>query len=159
MSAPPITQAAATKAAPRAHLFGVSVAMVTPFDDGGRVDLGRFVSHAGALIDRGVDGLTLYGTTGEGASLGRSDRIAMLDAAKDAGAAPERISVAIAACDLETAEMQARDAFAAGIRRLLLTPPFYFKGIEDDALFRWVAELIARISDGSPDIILYHIRK
>lgn len=157
MSASSTLETSAANPAPRARLFGVSVAMVTPFDEAGGVDLGRLSAHAAGLLDRGVDGLTLYGTTGEGASLGRSDRIAMLAAVKDAGAAPDQISVAIAASDLETAEMQARDAFGAGVRRLLLTPPFYFKGIDDDALFEWVGQLIARIADGGPEIILYHI--
>ncbi|MFD1797854.1 dihydrodipicolinate synthase family protein [Paracoccus aurantiacus] len=144
-------------AAPRAHLFGVSVAMVTPFLPDGSVDLDRFADHAAAMMSRGADGLTLYGTTGEGASLGPSDRAAMLDAAKDAGVAPERMTVCIAACDLETAESQTRAAFAGGVRRLLLAPPFYFKGVDDESLFRWVSEYVSRIADGDPEIILYHI--
>lgn len=145
------------QAAPRAHLFGVSVAMVTPFTAEGAVDLPRFAAHAADVMARGADGMTLYGTTGEGASLGPSDRAALLDAARDAGVAAGRMTVCIAACDLETAQAQARAAFQGGVRRLLLAPPFYFKGIDEDSLFRWVSDFISGIADGSPEVILYHI--
>lgn len=153
----PSTVETRAPAAPRAHLFGVSVAMVTPFTAEGNVDLARLTTHAADVVARGADGITLFGTTGEGASLGPSDRAAMLEAVRDAGVAAKALTVAIAACDLETAEAQARMAFRNGTRRLLLTPPFYFKGIDDDSLFHWVSALIRRIADAGPEIILYHI--
>ncbi|AWI85924.1 dihydrodipicolinate synthase family protein (plasmid) [Alloyangia pacifica] len=156
MSAP-LTLDQSAKSAPRAHLFGVSVAMVTPFTESGSVDLARLAAHAADVVGQGVDGITLYGTTGEGASLGMSERAAMLDAVKDAGVPADRITVGIAACDPETAETQARAALSGGASRLLLAPPFYFKGITDDALFTWVTEFVARLGDASPEIILYHI--
>lgn len=156
MSAPS-TLDARNQAAPRAHLFGVSVAMVTPFTPDGAVDLARVASHAADVIARGADGITLYGTTGEGASLGVWDRAAILEAVKGAGVTGDRLTTGIAACDLETAEAQARAAFRGGVRRLLLAPPFYFKGIDDDALFAWVSAFVTRVADASPEIILYHI--
>ncbi|HBS98546.1 MAG TPA: dihydrodipicolinate synthase family protein [Citreicella sp.] len=144
-------------AAPRAHLFGVSAAMVTPFTAEGAVDLARLAPHAARVMAEGADGITLYGTTGEGASLGQADRKAMLDCVLDAGVAADRLTAAIVACDLETAETQARAAQARGVTRLLLTPPFYFKGIAEDALFDWVQAFVRRLRDTELQIILYHI--
>lgn len=143
--------------APRAHLFGVSVAMVTPFAEDGSVDLVRLSAHSESVIGGGADGITLYGTTGEGASLGLTERAAMLDATLDAGVGPDLITAGIAACDPETAQAQARQALSRGVERLLLTPPFYFKGIDDDGLFRWVADFLRGFGVKAPRIILYHI--
>ncbi|WOI57275.1 dihydrodipicolinate synthase family protein [Palleronia sp. LCG004] len=145
------------KTAPRAHLFGISTAMVTPFGEDGNVDLVRFAGQADRVVTGGADGVTLFGTTGEGASLGPTEREAMLSAVLDAGISPDAVTVAIVASDLETAETQARAALTRGVTSLLLTPPFYFKGVDDDGVFDWMTDFIGRVADRSPRIILYHI--
>ncbi|MFV0360351.1 dihydrodipicolinate synthase family protein [Tropicimonas sp.] len=146
-----------TIAGSRAHLFGVSAAMVTPFASDGSVDLPRLVAHAAHVMRAGADGMTLFGTTGEGASLGMSERVAMLDAVLESGIAAHCMTAGIAASDLEGAVWQAQIAMDRGVNRLLLAPPFYFKGIDDDALFRWVAGFVARLDREDARIILYHI--
>lgn len=156
MSAPS-TAELHTLVAPHAHRFGVSAALVTPFTAEGAVELTQLASHAADVFTRGADGVTLFGTTGEGASLGISERCAILDAVRDAGVPADKITVSIAACDLDAAEAQARIAFRSGATRLLLAPPFYFKNIDDEGLFKWVCEFVSRVTDGSPEIILYHI--
>lgn len=141
---------------PRASLFGVSAALVTPFGEDGAAEPDRAAAHAWKVIDAGADGITLFGTTGEGASIGAADREAILYAILDAGVALERITACVCATSVEEAEAQARLSLRRGVRRLLLTPPFYFKGVSDDALFAWFSTLIRRM-DGEPEIILYHI--
>ena len=46
--------------APRAHLFGVSAALVTPFAADGSVDGAAVQAHVADLIARGIDGVTLF---------------------------------------------------------------------------------------------------
>ncbi|MEQ3626412.1 MAG: dihydrodipicolinate synthase family protein [Celeribacter sp.] len=143
--------------APRAHMFGVSAALVTPFTADGSIDSAATQAHVADLIERGIDGVTLFGTTGEGASLGATDRAAIFDAVLATGIAPARVTVCICATDLESAVAKAGEAFDRGITRLLLTPPFYFKGVSDDALFGWISGFVAQTAAHAPEIILYHI--
>ena len=49
-----------------ARFGSLITAMVTPFDDEGRVDLDGAASLAAWLVDQGNDGLVLTGSTGEG---------------------------------------------------------------------------------------------
>lgn len=149
---------AASAVAPRAHLFGISAALVTPFTADGAVDAPRAAALAMRVIEGGATaGVTLFGTTGEGASLGPTDRAALLEALLAAGIEPGRIATCISATALEQAERQAQEALSRGIRRLLLTPPFYFKDVTDEALFAWFARLLDRVGRDQPEIILYHI--
>ncbi|WP_424929149.1 dihydrodipicolinate synthase family protein [Amaricoccus tamworthensis] len=155
-----LTSPADTSAAvhcPNAHLFGVSAAMVTPFAADGSVDLERLVALARDIVAGGAQGVTLFGTTGEGASIGPSERRAMLEAVVGRAVEPSQVTVCIAASDMETAVAQAREAFGFGVRRLLLAPPYYFKGVDDDALFAWVSDFIRLTADAAPQIIIYHI--
>ncbi len=141
----------------RPHLFGVSAALVTPFAPDGSIDLSLASGHAKRVLDSGADGLTLFGTTGEGASIGINERCAMLEAIQTAGIAADKITTCIVACAMEQALQQARENISRGVRRFLLTPPFYFKGVSDEALFAWFAEFIEKLDQPNLQIILYHI--
>ncbi len=141
----------------RAHLFGISAALVTPFNADGSINLSDATRHAKRVIDSGANGVTLFGTTGEGASIGLSERAAMLDQISGSAVDAARITVCICATDLEQARAQAEQALARGVRKLLLTPPFYFKGIDDQALYSWLTSFIASLEPNDVQIILYHI--
>ena len=151
------TSAAKSSVAPRAHLFGVSAAMVTPFDGRGAIDGGRAAAHARRVLASGADGVTLFGTTGEGASLGEEDRARLYEAVLGSGIPAEAVTACICATSAEEAIAQARRALAHGVRRLLLCPPFYFKGVSDDALAAWFGLVFDGIASEGPRVILYHI--
>ncbi len=152
-----VPAAAPRRAGHRAHLFGISAALVTPFGSDGSINLSLATAHAIRVLGSGADGITLFGTTGEGASIGMTERDTILDAVLAVGVAAEKITVCIVACAMEQALEQARGCFSRGVRRLLLTPPFYFKGVSDEALFAWFAEFIETLDRPDVRIILYHI--
>src|SRR5688572_30065330 len=118
--------------------FGLSCAITTPMREGGGIDLPRLVKHARHVLAEGCDSVTLFGTTGEGAALGLAARGAMMGALIGAGIDPARqIYAGIAASSLHEAVDQSRLALDAGAKGLLVAPPFYFKGVSDEGLYRW----------------------
>ena len=50
-----------------------------------------------------------------------------------------------------------QEALALGAPGVLALPPFYYKGVSDDGLFRFFAELIERVGDDRLRVFLYHI--
>lgn len=80
----------------------------------------------------------VFGTTGEGASLGNNARAQVLEAFRGSGLDLERQLIvglcATAAGDVGT---QIERAHAIGVRRFLLPPPFYFKGLRSEGLEAW----------------------
>lgn len=138
--------------------FGLSCAITTPMRSDGGIDLPRLVSHARHVLAKGCDTVTLFGTTGEGASIGLSERDAMIGALVGAGVDPGRqIYAGIAAASLPEAVAQARAALDAGARGLLLAPPFYFKGLGDEGLYAWFAQFFEALGPAARNTILYHI--
>ena len=61
------------------------------------------------------------------------------------------------ACALPDAVGCSREALALGAPGVLALPPFYYKGVSDDGLFRFFAELIERVGDDRLRLFLYHI--
>jgi 4-hydroxy-tetrahydrodipicolinate synthase len=63
---------------------GVGVALVTLFDRDGGVDAPATAAHAARLVDAGVRGVVVAGSTGEAATLEPDERSALLAAVRDA---------------------------------------------------------------------------
>ena len=136
--------------------FGVSTALLTPFTETGAIDTDRLGKHSMYVLDHGADGVTLFGTTGEGASIALDERAAGIEALLAAGVAPERIVLGIAANSVSDAVGQVAEGRRYGVNDFLLLPPFYFKNPSDAGLLDWHMQLFQK-SDGGARFILYHI--
>lgn len=137
--------------------FGLSAAMTTPFGSDGSIDFARLAEHANWCLASGCSSVTLFGTTGEGASIGLADRERALGALAGSGVPSDRIIYCVAAASVEEALAQGRMALGFGCRGLLLTPPFYFKGVSDDGLYAWFHKVIEGLGSKARGIILYNI--
>lgn len=137
--------------------FGLSAALTTPFGKDLAIDSGRMTAHAWRLLETGCASVTLFGTTGEGASLAERERRAVLDAFTAAGIDPARLVAGISATAIGQAADQALAALDAGIDTLLVPPPFYFKEVSEEGLFSWYAALFEQIGPRAPRVLLYHI--
>ena len=136
---------------------GIWAAMTTPFMEDGAIDVARLAAHALDVLRRGCVGVSAFGTTGEGPSIGIGERAAVLAALVAAGVPPERIVPAVTASAVEDALAQARTAEAAGCRALLVTPPFYFKDVPQAAVTEWFSAFLTGLGAEGPGVVLYHI--
>ena len=137
--------------------FGLGCALATPVGSGGGVDSARLLAHARSCLAAGCDSLTIFGTTGEGASFGERDREAVLSAFAGGGIDPRRVSGGVLAASIEDAVSLARMSLEANCRAVLMTPPFYFKDVSDEGLYAWFAAVFDKLGAQARDVILYHI--
>ena len=146
------------RTAASATRFGLSCALATPFRADGACDIPLLVAHARSRLAAGCASVTLFGTTGEGASVGNVARRAIFAArAQDGFDLTQHAVVGIAASAAADAVAQIRDAAAAGVRRVLLPPPFYFKGVRGAGLHAWFHAVLRDIAGSGVEVILYHI--
>jgi 4-hydroxy-tetrahydrodipicolinate synthase len=139
-----------------ASRFGLGVALATPVDEAGHIDTGRLAEHATWCVAQGCDVLTLFGTTGEGASFGLAERRRAFAALAAAGLPAARMVCGVAAASVEDAAAQAALAIEAGCRGLLVAPPFYFHGAPEDGVEAWLGTLLGGLP-GPAEVLLYHI--
>ncbi|MBS7702403.1 dihydrodipicolinate synthase family protein [Chelatococcus asaccharovorans] len=137
--------------------FGLSVALATPFQLSGAVDNDRLKEQAGWCLAMGCSSITLFGTTGEGASIGLTEREAIFSALARDGITGERIVGGVAATAVSDAAAQATLALDHGCRALLVPPPYFFKGVAEDGVFGWYAALVERLGHRARHILLYNI--
>ncbi len=151
------TLAAPAPAGPRpaAERFGLSCATITPFTPAGGVDDARLVDHLRRCLAEGCTSFTLFGTTGEGASVGRRERRRATERVM-AALDPALALIGVMANAPEDAAEQAAPLLEAGGRGVLLAPPSYFKDVGDDGLYDWFARTIDALR-APRGVVLYHI--
>ena len=138
--------------------LGLNCALSTPFTENGAIDLRRLSAHAQDVLKRGCDSVTLFGTTGEGASIAVPDRCRALGALEASGLdMGTQVLAGVAAATVHDAVDQARAGYESGCRALLLAPSFYFGQASDDGLFRFFASVFEKLGPQLRDIYLYHI--
>jgi 4-hydroxy-tetrahydrodipicolinate synthase len=140
-------------------ISGVWCPAITPVDDRLAPDVGRFVAHGRWLLEHGCHGLVVFGTTGEANSFSVEERIDLLEAALDAGLARERILVGTGMCALTDSVRLTSHALSLGVARVLMLPPFYYKGIPDEALAASFDEVIQRVGSSNFKLFLYNFPK
>lgn len=106
---------------------GCGTALVTPFDEKGRIDFGALEKLVDWQIDRGIDFLVPCGTTGESATLSGDERKAVTAAVVKT--ANGRVPVVAGAGGNHTAKavFWTRDAEKAGAAGILSVSPMYNK--------------------------------
>ena len=137
--------------------FGLSAALATPFDADGEIAVSGVIAQAKHCLSNGCKSVTLFGTTGEGASIGTQERQQVLAAMMAEGIVPSQIVMGVLVDAAEDAAAQAKQALVHGARNILLAPPSYFKNVSDDGLFKWFAAVFAMLGTHARDVIVYNI--
>ena len=106
---------------------GAASAIITPFDENGKVDYKAFAELVEWQIKEGIDAIVVCGTTGEASTLSEQEHKNLLRIAIEQ--ADGRLPI-IAGCgsnDTETMLRRSRTAAEVGCRGLLLVTPYYNK--------------------------------
>jgi 4-hydroxy-tetrahydrodipicolinate synthase len=138
------------------RITGVLSPVVTPFKADLSPDPDRFVRHCRWLLSQDV-GLAVFGTNSEANSLSVEERIELLDRLVGAGLDPARMMPGTGCCALSDSVRLTAHAVKQGCAGTLMLPPFYYKGVSDEGLFRSFAEVIERVGDARLRVYLYHI--
>ncbi|HEY5812358.1 MAG TPA: dihydrodipicolinate synthase family protein, partial [Terrimicrobiaceae bacterium] len=138
--------------------FGLSCALALPLKEGFEIDYRRLVVHAQRCLDAGCSSVTVFGTTGEDASVSLIEREKVLDALLGVGLnLKHKVIGGITATSLGDAVAQAQMIVDSGCRGMLVAPPFYFKKVTEEGLYAWFSQFFEKVALRGCDVILYHI--
>jgi 4-hydroxy-tetrahydrodipicolinate synthase len=138
-------------------ISGVFCASATPVLKDGSPDHATFATHCKALIDEGCHGVALLGTTGEANSFSLRQRQELLENVIAAGLDPQRLLPGTSQTNVADTVTLVRHAVDADVKACVVLPPFYYKGVSDEGLFRFYAEVIEGVGSDALRIVLYHI--
>ncbi len=141
----------------KAELTGIVCAAATPVDARYRIDVAQLARHCTRVLDEGCAFVSVFGTTGEGASFSSHEKIEALSGLIAAGVPADRQIPAIMTPVLtEAAEMLAASE-SLGCRAALVLPPFYYVDAGNKGIVSFFEALLNRAESARIDLLLYNI--
>ena len=138
------------------RIRGVLSPVVTPFRADLSPDPQRFIAHCRWLLSQNC-GLAVFGTNSEANSLSAEERTMMFDALVAAGLDTSRMMPGTGCCSIPETVRLTSHAVKSGCAGVLMLPPFYYKGVTEEGLYRHFSEVVQRVGDARLRIYLYHI--
>ena len=139
------------------RIEGVLAPVITPFKRDLSPDPDRFVKHCRWLMKSGCAGLAVFGTNSEANSMSVEEKLELLEALIKGGVPAASLMPGTGHSALSDSVKMTREAVRMGCGGVLMLPPFYYKGVSDEGLFRNFAEVIERTGDERLRLYLYHI--
>ena len=137
-------------------IHGLWPALLLPVSPSGELDMTRAVAHAKRMLAAGCDGVTLFGTTGEGPAFTLAERKALLEAMLGHGVRASQVIVTITALALGDAIELGQHAARLGVHRQMLMPPFFFNQPRDAGIIEAVSQVVRGIGADGLKLLLYH---
>jgi 4-hydroxy-tetrahydrodipicolinate synthase len=141
----------------KTNLRGILAPALTAVTDNFQIDQERTIAHYAWLLENGCDGVLVLGTTSEANSFSVAERKRLLEQAVEGGIKPESLLVGTGCCAFADSIELTSHAVQIGCAGVLMLPPFYYKQLSEDGLFRYFASLIERVANDSWKLYLYHI--
>ena len=138
------------------RICGVLAPVVTPFKADLSPDSERFIAHCKWLLSQNC-GLAVFGTNSEANSLSMEERLNLLDQLVAAGVDPARMMPGTGCCSIMETVKLTKQAVGNGCAGVLMLPPFYYKDVSEEGLYRYFSEVVQRVGDERLKIYLYHI--
>ena len=85
------------------------------------------------------------------------ERSTLLDALIAAGIDPSRMMPGTGCCSLSETVALTTHAVKHGCAGVLMLPPFYYKNVSEEGLYRYFSEVVQRVANTRLRIYLYHI--
>lgn len=140
---------------PRPH--GIWSASLTPLRRDLSIDVPTLIEHSRWNLARGCHGIALFGTTGEGTSFSVGERKTALEAVIAAGVPAASIMAGSGCAALTDSIELTAHAVKQGCAGVLTLPPFFFKNLGEDGLYRGISEIVERVGDTRLRMYLYNI--
>ncbi len=135
------------------EIKGVIAAMITLFDENENVDVKRTEALVDFLIDKGIDGFYLTGSTGEGFLMTGEERKLVVETVINRVAGRKPVIVHVGDIGTKKSIDLARHAYEAGADAVSSVPPFYWKFNAED-IYNYYKD----ISEATPlPMIIYNV--
>lgn len=145
----------------KAAFRGIWPALLTPLNADLSIDHSRLAAHCKHLLASGCNGVTPFGTTGEGPSFSMAERKHALDQLIKNGVPAAQIIVSTSCAALPETLALTRHAVSAGAHGCLMLPPFFIKGVTDEGIIDCYRYVIDGMADAGLlnelGLYLYHI--
>ena len=136
---------------------GVFSAALTPINQDYSINSPLFLSHCQWLLTQGLDGLAVFGTTGEANAFNVEEKIKALQFLIDNNVNPDHLMPGTGQCSVTDTVKFTKKCADIKVRAVLVLPPFFYKDVSDEGVIEYYKRVVEEVGDNNIHYILYHI--
>ncbi len=138
-------------------ISGTYCAVLTPLNNNLSINNNLHLRHCQSLMQKGLDGLTIFGTNGEASSFSIKQKIHSIEFLLENRIDASNLIIGSGSASLEDAMELTNFSVKIGAKASLLVPPFYFKNVTDDGIISYYRNVIEQTGDNNFKFLLYNI--
>ena len=136
---------------------GVFSAALTPINQDYSINSQLFLSHCQWLLTQGLDGLGVFGTTGEANAFNVEEKINALQFLIDNNINPNQLMPGTGQCSVTDTVRFTKQCAKLKVRAVLVLPAFFYKGVSDEGVIEYYRRVVEEVGDENLHYVLYHI--
>mgnify|MGYP001183872542 CR=1 FL=1 len=138
-------------------LKGTYCAALTPIHDDYSINKKLFLEHCKNLLSQGLDGLGIFGTTGEANSFNLNEKIEAMHYLIDNGIKPDKIIPGTGQCSVTDTVLLSKEASKLKVKGVLVLPAFFYKNVQDDGIVEYYKQVVEGVEDHNLHYVIYNI--
>ena len=136
---------------------GVFSAALTPIKLDYSINLNLFYSHCRWLLTQGINGLAVFGTTGEANAFNVEEKINALEYLINNKIDPAKLLPGTGQCSITDTIRFTKNCAKLKVRAVLVLPAFFYKEVSDEGVIEYYKRVVEEVGDNDLHYILYNI--
>lgn len=138
-------------------ITGTYCAALTPLNDDFSINHQLFLDHCNYLLSQNLDGLAIFGTTGEANSFNVEEKIEAINYLIDNKIDPLKLIPGTGQCSIKDTIKLTKSVANLKVKAVLVLPPFYYKNVQNESIIDYYSRVIEGVGQKNFNYILYQI--
>ena len=137
-------------------ISGTYCASLTPFKEDYSINKKLLLDHCNNLLSQNVDGIAIFGTTGEANSLSIEEKIEAINFLIDNKIDSKKLLPGTGLNSIKDTVFFTKAVAKINVRGVLVLPPTYYKNISSEGLIDYYVRVIEEVGETNLHYLLYH---
>ena len=138
-------------------ILGTYCAALTPLSTDYTINKELFFEHCNNLLLDGLDGLAIFGTTGEGNSFSVQEKIEAGNYLINNNISPDKLVPGTGLCSIRDTVIYSKAIAKLKVKAVLILPAFYYKNVSNEGVIEFYKRVVEEVGDSDLKYILYNI--
>ena len=138
------------------RISGTYCASLTPFMEDYSINKKLLLDHCNNLLSQNVDGIAIFGTTGEANSLSIEEKLDAINFLIDNKIDSKKLLPGTGLNSIKDTVIFTKAVAKINVKAVLVLPPTYYKNISSEGLIDYYVRVIEEVGETNLHYLLYH---
>ena len=130
-------------------IYGTYCAALTPVNKDFSINNKLYLDHCNNLLSQGLDGLGIFGSTGESNSFTIDEKINAINFLLDNKIDPNKLIIGSGLCSIRDSVFLTKTAAQLKVKAVLVLPAFFYKNVSNDCVVEFYQRIVENVGDNN----------